>query len=136
MVTALWLARPSSVLLLAPGDHPAIPFVRRVSRAEYFKAVGRHRGYNRAMRAGRVLPVDHLRLDPRCPRAIDIAHDWRGARYAVASPLVAIGMLLTQGGSDWVERDMRRLFADRADADEAAAIAIRSLERLGRSRGH
>lgn len=136
MVTALWLQNPATVLLLAKGeDHPAIPYVRCIPRAEYWRAVGRQSGYNRTMNRGLVLPVEYLRLDVHCPYAVDLAHTWRGARYAVASPMLAIGLLMTQRGSEWVEKDMRRLFVDRADADKAAGIAVRSLERLGRSTG-
>lgn len=135
-VTAIWLQRPASVLLLAKGeDHPLIPYVRRVARADYWRAAGRQAGYNKRMRAERVAPVDHLRLDIHCPRIVDIRHDWRGVRYAVASPLLAIGLLWTARGSERVDRDMRRLFSNPADAELAADIAVRSLMQLGRSTG-
>tara|TARA_R100001129_G_scaffold184676_1_gene170208 strand:- start:112 stop:546 length:435 start_codon:yes stop_codon:yes gene_type:complete len=135
-VTALWLQNPATVLLVAKGEyHPAVPYVRCIPRAEYWRGVGRQSGYNCALNRGHVLPVEYLRFNVHCPYAVDLGHTWRGARYAVASPLLAIGLIMTQGGSEWVERDMRRLFVDRADADKAAGIAIRSLERLGRSTG-
>jgi hypothetical protein len=133
----MWLQNPSSVLLLAPGeDHPAIPYVRRVPRAEYWRACGRQSGYNKRMNAGLVAPVEYMRLDPHSPHVLSIKHDWRGARFAVASPVLAIGLLLTQRESDWIERDMRQLFVDRDDADQAAAIAIRSFERWAERRGN
>lgn len=135
-VTAIWLQRPASVLLMAKGeDHPLIPYVRRIPRADYWRAAGRQGGYNARVRAQRVAPVDHMRLDIDCPRIVDIRTDWRGLRYAVASPLLAIGLLWTQRGSERVDRDMRRLFSDPADAELAAAIAVRSLVQLGRSTG-
>ena len=135
-VTAIWLQRPASVLLLAKGEnHPLIPYVRRIPRARYWQAAGRQAGYNERMRAEWVAPVDHMRLDVQCPRVVDIRHDWRGVRYAVASPLLAIGLLWTQRGSEQVDRDMRWLFSDPADAELATDIAVRSLEQLGRSTG-
>jgi hypothetical protein len=135
-VTALWLQNPSSVLLLAPGEGGSIiPFVRRIPRAVYWRACGGQSGYNERLNAGLVLPVEFLRLDPYCPRILDIRHTWRGARYAAANPLIAIGLLMTKRETAWVERDMRELFAVRDDADEAAAIAVRSFEQWGRKTG-
>jgi len=131
---AIWLQNPASVLLVAPDDDGSpIPYVRRVPRAEYWKAAGYQAGYNRQRRAGLVAPVEGLRFDPTARRTLDIAYDWRGGRYAVANPLLAVGLILTQGGTEWLERDMRQLFVDRSDADEAAAVAVRMLERWQRA---
>ncbi|MGB3752752.1 MAG: hypothetical protein WA954_02520 [Parerythrobacter sp.] len=128
---AIWLSEPASVLLVARGeDHPHIPYVRRIARADYWQAVGNQAGYNRNLRDARVVPVDHMRLNVHCPHVLTIEHGWRGVRYAVASPLLSIGLLWTARGSDWIERDMRQMFANRDDADEASAIAVRSFEQL------
>ena len=127
---AIWLQNPASVLLVAPDDDGSpIPYVRRIRRAEYWRSVGYQAGYNRQRREGLVAPVEGLRLDPTAPRLLEVAYTWRGARWLIAHPLLAVGLVLTQGGTDWLERDMRQLFVDRGEADHAAAIVVRSLER-------
>ena len=126
---AIWLTNPSSVVLVAPDDDGSpIPFVRRVRRADYWRAVGYQRGYNRQRRAGLVAPVEGLRLDATAPRLLELAHTDRGARWLLAHPMIAVGLVLTQGGSDWLERDMRQLFVDRDDAERAAEIVTRTFE--------
>lgn len=127
----IWLQHPASVLLVAPGDDRSpIPYVRRVSRADYWRACGYQAGYNDRLGNGMVAPVEGLRLNVNASRLLEPAHTWFGASWLLAHPMFALGLVWTQGGSDWVERDMRQLFADRADADKAAAFVVRSLERF------
>ena len=126
---AIWLTNPASVLLVAPDDDGSpIPYVRRIRRADYWKAVGRQAGYNRLRRVGLVAPVEGLRLDPTASRLLETAHTDRGARWLLAHPLLAVGLVLTQGGTDWLEKDMRQIFVDRDDADQAAEIVTQTFE--------
>lgn len=127
---AIWLTEPASVLLVSPGEGGlTIPYVRRIARADYWQTVGYQRGYNAQRQAGLVSPVEGLQLDIHAPRLLELAHTARGARWLIAHPLLALGLVLTQGGSDWLERDLRQLFVDPADADQAAAYVLRSCER-------
>lgn len=126
---AIWLTNPASVLLVAPDDDGSpIPYVRRIRRADYWRSVGYQRGYNRLRRAGLVAPVEGLRFDPTASRLLETAYTWRGARWLLAHPMLAVGLVLTQGGSDWLERDMRQIFVDRRDADQAAETVARTFE--------
>lgn len=126
---AIWLTNPASVLLVAPDDGGSpIPYARRVRRADYWRSVGYQAGYNRLRRAGLVAPVEGLRLDPSASRLLEVAYTWRGARWLLAHPLLAVGLVLTQGGTDWLEKDMRQIFVDRDDAERAAEIVTRTFE--------
>lgn len=126
---AIWLTNPASVLLVAPDDDGSpIPYVRRIRRADYWRSVGYQRGYNRQRRAGLVAPVEGLRLDPTASRLLELAHTDRGARWLLAHPMIAVGLVMTQGGTESLGKDMRSLFADRADADRAAEIVTRTFE--------
>lgn len=131
---ALSVANPAHTLIIAPGDAFG-PVVYRVSQSRFMWKVGGQRRFNRAVRLGRVLPVESLRYDRTARQLIACEHDeWGGQRVAV-SLAIPVALLWTAGGSDHVELAMRRIFTIADDAERAAEDALRLIERIGRDTG-
>ena len=132
-MAAFWIAEPAQALIVSPNELcPFAPFVRRTSQSAFMALIGGQREYNAAMQAGSIRVIDHLRYDRHGREMLSDGSDELGRSYLTVNPVLPFGLIWTANGSDNVQREMRRLFASRDDADAAAADVVKMIERFAR----
>ena len=122
-MAAFRIAAPShSVLIIAPGA--LLPIVRLESLSAFWCKIGRQRGWNSALNAGTIRCPASLRYDRSSRDVLAFERDCLNRLQLVVNPAVPLGLVHTSGTDD-LERDMRRLFESREDAEAAAADVLR-----------
>ncbi|WP_296722342.1 hypothetical protein [Erythrobacter sp.] len=129
LVTAIRIAEPSAVLFVGtPSPSGLAPLVHLEPLGSFWRAIGRQSGFNRLLNGGAITCADSLRYDRTARRVLAFERDCIDRRLLVVNAAVPFGLLMSNGGTDDLEGDMRRLFESRSDARTAAADVLRMCE--------
>lgn len=127
-MAAFRIAAPShSVLIIAPSAF--LPIVRLESLAAFWSKIGRQRGWNSHLNGGDIRCPVSLRYDRSSRHVLQFERDELQRTRLAVNPAIPLGLVHTSGTDD-LERDMRRLFERREDAEAAAADVLRLVRQL------
>jgi hypothetical protein len=122
-MAAFRIASPGhTILIIAPGA--LLPIVRHETLFDFWRKIGRQRGWNWHLNGGAIRCVDSLRYDRSSPHVLTLERDELQRPRLVVNPAIPFGLVHTGGTAD-LERDMRRLFACPGDAEAATADVLR-----------
>lgn len=116
-----------ALLIIAPGAF--LPIVGLYSISQFRAAMRGQRGVNRAIASGTVRFPVAARYDRTARQMVAFERDCLNRLHLVVNPIVPLG-LVHSCGTDDLERDMRRLFQQRDDAQAAAADVLRMMLQL------
>lgn len=130
-VSCFRIGAPFGFLLVGtPSPSGIAPLVQWETLASFKRHVGGQSGLFRLQATGKIQSAYELRYDRTAKRVTAFDRDCLGRVQLVVSLALPVGLLLSNGGTDDLGRDMRALFSMREDADAAAADVVRALEAL------